>query len=109
MLGAGIAGLLAARVLADAFEQVTVIERDSLPGKPVPRSGIAQGKHIHSLWEGGRATLEDLFPRFTQRLLDDGAVSTELPTDAVFSTNGDFLAAGAHEHEMIFATRPLLS
>ena len=31
VLGAGMAGLLAARVLADAYQRVTVVERDPLP------------------------------------------------------------------------------
>ena len=31
VLGASMAGLLAARVLADAYAQVTVIDRDQLP------------------------------------------------------------------------------
>jgi phytoene dehydrogenase-like protein len=30
VLGAGMAGLLAARVVADAYERVTVVERDPL-------------------------------------------------------------------------------
>jgi flavin-dependent dehydrogenase len=31
VLGAGMAGLLAARVLRDAYQRVTVVERDPLP------------------------------------------------------------------------------
>ena len=31
VLGASLAGLLAARVLSDAYERVTVVERDPLP------------------------------------------------------------------------------
>lgn len=31
VIGAGIAGLLAARVLAESYEQVLVVERDALP------------------------------------------------------------------------------
>lgn len=40
VIGAGMAGLLAARVLADAFDEVTVIERDSFPDEPVARRGV---------------------------------------------------------------------
>jgi len=31
VLGGSIAGLIAARVLADAYEKVTIVERDLLP------------------------------------------------------------------------------
>ncbi|MFB6161636.1 MAG: tryptophan 7-halogenase [Haloferacaceae archaeon] len=61
VVGGGIAGLLAARVLADGFEGVTLVERDPLPDEPVPRRGVPQSRHIHVMLEAGRATLEDLF------------------------------------------------
>jgi flavin-dependent dehydrogenase len=34
VVGAGMAGLLAARVLAGAYQRVTVIERDPVPERP---------------------------------------------------------------------------
>ncbi|PRC49363.1 2-polyprenyl-6-methoxyphenol hydroxylase-like oxidoreductase, partial [Mycobacterium sp. ITM-2017-0098] len=37
VLGASMSGLLAARVLADFYRTVTVVERDVLPTDPVPR------------------------------------------------------------------------
>jgi 2-polyprenyl-6-methoxyphenol hydroxylase-like FAD-dependent oxidoreductase len=39
VLGASMGGLLAARVLADFFGAVTVIERDELPDDPINRRG----------------------------------------------------------------------
>ena len=41
VLGASVAGLVAARVLADGFEEVTVADRDSLVDEPTPRPGVA--------------------------------------------------------------------
>lgn len=43
VIGAGIAGLAAARALSETFDQVTVVERDHLPATPVPRPGVPQG------------------------------------------------------------------
>jgi glycine/D-amino acid oxidase-like deaminating enzyme len=43
VLGAGIGGLLAARVLADAYERVTVVERDPLPETAESRRGRSAG------------------------------------------------------------------
>ena len=35
VVGASVSGLLAARVLSDGFDQVTVVERNRLPDEPV--------------------------------------------------------------------------
>jgi len=43
------AGLLAARILSDHFEQVIMIERDTLTGEAKPRKGVPQGRHVHGL------------------------------------------------------------
>jgi glycine/D-amino acid oxidase-like deaminating enzyme len=40
VLGASLAGLLAARVLADAYRRVTVVERDPLPETAENRKGV---------------------------------------------------------------------
>ncbi|MDT5136655.1 MAG: hypothetical protein QOD58_917, partial [Mycobacterium sp.] len=47
VLGASIAGLLAARVLADFYGTVKVVERDVLPEQPVTRRGVPQGALPH--------------------------------------------------------------
>ena len=57
-----IAGLLAARVLADHFDQVTIIERDRFPEKPVPRPGVPQSYQLHVLLSQGQRIIEQLFP-----------------------------------------------
>jgi 2-polyprenyl-6-methoxyphenol hydroxylase-like FAD-dependent oxidoreductase len=49
VIGASMAGLLAARVLSDHFEQVTIIERDQLPEGGEPRKGVPQERHAHIL------------------------------------------------------------
>jgi 2-polyprenyl-6-methoxyphenol hydroxylase-like FAD-dependent oxidoreductase len=72
VVGAGIGGLLAARVLADAYEKVTVTDRDSLPPDGQNRRGVPQGQHIHVLLPSGAAVLEDLFPGLTADLVNGG-------------------------------------
>ena len=67
VLGAGMAGLLAARVLSDAYGRVTVVERDPLPATVEPRRGVPQGRHAHLLVPCGTQVLDGLFPG----LLDD--------------------------------------
>lgn len=62
ILGAGIAGLLTARVLSEFYESVTVVERDVLPDGPEHRRGVPQGRHLHNLLSGGIQLIGELFP-----------------------------------------------
>ena len=51
VLGGSLAGLCAARVLADHFDEVTVVERDALPDVATQRAGVPQGRHVHAMLE----------------------------------------------------------
>lgn len=62
VLGAGMAGLLAAAALADAGHRVAIIERDRLPDRASVRRGIPQGPHLHSLLAKGWQIMEELVP-----------------------------------------------
>jgi len=73
VLGASMGGLLAARVLADFFRTVTVVERDVLPDDPANRRGVPQGRHAHALLPRGAQILDELFPGFLDELVVDGA------------------------------------
>ena len=66
-------GLLAARVLADSFRTVTVVDRDELPDNPANRRGVPQGRHVHALLPRGAQTLEELFPGILDELVAGGA------------------------------------
>src|ERR1700748_3450673 len=73
VLGASMGGLLAARVLAEFFETVTVVERDELPDDSAVRRGVPQGRHVHVLLARGAEILDELFPGFLDDLVADGA------------------------------------
>lgn len=75
VLGASIGGLLAARVLADSYDRVTVVERDLLPTDPVNRRGVPQGRLIHACLARLTQVLEELFPGIRDDLLAQGATS----------------------------------
>ena len=62
VLGASMGGLLAARVLADAYRRVTIVERDPLPESGLDRKGVPQGRHAHVLLPRGAQILDELFP-----------------------------------------------
>jgi 2-polyprenyl-6-methoxyphenol hydroxylase-like FAD-dependent oxidoreductase len=73
VLGASITGLLAASVLADHYESVTVVERDELSDSPDNRRGVPQGRHLHGLLMRGSQVLDDLFPGILDELVTAGA------------------------------------
>jgi 2-polyprenyl-6-methoxyphenol hydroxylase-like FAD-dependent oxidoreductase len=81
VVGAGMAGLPAARALADYFEHVVVLERDTLPPDASPRIGTPQARHTHALLGGGQRALGDLFPGFERALAQAGAVPLRVGLD----------------------------
>ena len=101
------AGLFGARVLADGFERVTLVECDPLPDEPTSRKGVPQAHHAHALLEAGRATVEDLFPGYGEDLLSAGGLLIDGATDVKFYDEGDFLAEGPRRIPQYLATRPL--
>jgi 2-polyprenyl-6-methoxyphenol hydroxylase-like FAD-dependent oxidoreductase len=81
VIGASIAGLLAAHVLVDHFDRITIIERDHLPREPEFRAGVPQARHIHVLLVRGQRLLEGLFPGIEDELATDGATSIDWTAD----------------------------
>ncbi len=75
VVGAGIAGLATARILADHFEQVLILDADAILPEPQTRVGIPQGSHIHVLLPGGMEILSQLFPTLEKDLDAHGGLS----------------------------------
>jgi 2-polyprenyl-6-methoxyphenol hydroxylase-like FAD-dependent oxidoreductase len=73
VLGASISGLLAARVLADFYSSVTVVERDVLPDRPVTRRGVPQGGLPHIPQARSTQIMGELFPGILDELVAAGA------------------------------------
>jgi flavin-dependent dehydrogenase len=73
VVGGSMAGMLAARVLADHFDAVTLLERDRFPETPAARKGLPQGRHVHVLLERGRGAMERFLPGLTGELVRAGA------------------------------------
>lgn len=109
------AGLLAARVLSDFYESVTVVERDALPETATQRRGVAQGRHLHMMLSAGSSYLAKLFPGLFDELTAAGAQVLHGTDPSLF-----YLKVGGHElcrsgrftrpDEMVIllASRPLL-
>ena len=78
VMGGSMAGLLAARVLSQCFERVTLVERDPLRVESGNRRGVPQARHTHGLLSGGRHALNRLFPGFSEELTAAGAVHGDI-------------------------------
>jgi len=82
VIGGSMAGLLTARVLADYFEQVTILERDRFPTEvPAPRKGVPQCTQLHILLTRGRQIMEELFPGLEAELIEAGAAVLDMGAD----------------------------
>ncbi len=104
VIGGSIAGMLSARVLADYFAQVIIVERDDLAAAGMPRKGTPHAQHAHALLAGGFQAVEGLFPGMAQRLVTEGAVRG----------HGRFFSGGGYHARLqggpggMFVSRPLL-
>jgi 2-polyprenyl-6-methoxyphenol hydroxylase-like FAD-dependent oxidoreductase len=81
VIGAGMAGLVAGRVLSDRFATVTVLDRDTLPVEASPRRGVPQSSQPHILLVSGLRELTGLFPGFDDELVAAGGTPIDLGTD----------------------------
>jgi len=108
VLGASMAGLVTARVLADAFETVTVVDRDSPPDEPVPRRGVPQSTQAHLLIDAGRIIVDDLFPTLSEDLLTAGALLIDASRNFSYFSNDAFLEFEPLPAPLYMVSRPLL-
>jgi 2-polyprenyl-6-methoxyphenol hydroxylase-like FAD-dependent oxidoreductase len=111
VLGASMAGLSAARVLADFYGCVTVVDRDALPEKPVNRRGVPQGRHVHLLWGSGFRALEELFAGLGDELIGAGVPAFRGELSKIYiSTGGHALPRSGHikNFQLITPSRGLL-
>lgn len=78
VLGGSIAGLFAARVLADAYDEVLIVDRDKLVGVKGVRRFCPQSHQANGLLARGVQVMEELFPGLTQEMVDHGVPTGDL-------------------------------
>jgi len=109
VLGASMAGLLTARVLADFYRRVTIIERDRLPQAGLDRKGVPQGRHAHALLPRGAQILGELFPGLLADLAAGGVPVLRSPREFRFVLGGHLLCQDGDRGEPSYApSRPCL-
>jgi len=108
VLGGSMAGLLAARVLAESYRRVTVVERDLLPPPGEHRRGVPQGRHLHALLARGGQVLDELFPGLTAGLVAAGVPVGDLLGGIRWVLSGHRIRQADVGQPVLFPSRPLL-
>ena len=109
VLGASMGGLLAARVLADAYQRVTVVDRDLLPAGAADRQGVPQGRHAHALLARGAQILDELLPGLLAEMAAAEVPALSSPREMWFSTVGHLLCRDGDPADPAYlASRPYL-
>ena len=84
VIGGSLAGLMAARVLADHFDRVTILERDRIDGRPAVHKSIPHGHHLHALLLGGQQVMSALYPGFIDSLDQLGAIRFRVGIESAY-------------------------
>jgi 2-polyprenyl-6-methoxyphenol hydroxylase-like FAD-dependent oxidoreductase len=108
VLGGGMAGLLAARVLSDAYTDVVVVDRDELTGVTGARNGVPHGRHAHCLVARGQQIFEELLPGLTQGMSEAGVTLGDFNGQIQWHFNGYKLAASDSGLICVSSGRPIL-
>jgi 2-polyprenyl-6-methoxyphenol hydroxylase-like FAD-dependent oxidoreductase len=107
VLGGSIAGLLAARVLADRARRVVVLESDDISTATGSRTGVPQDQQVHTLLPAGQQWVERWLPGITKEAQARGA-SFAGPDKQVTALNGVPQAWDGEDHHLLAIGRPLL-
>lgn len=108
VVGGSIGGMLAARVLSDHFDRVTLIERDHLPEGMANRPGVPQARHLHFFLKRGMMAVEELFPGVQSDLLAAGSHLLDQGKDFRILYRTGWSPKVACNLEICAFTRPLL-
>ncbi|WP_020522254.1 FAD-dependent oxidoreductase [Catelliglobosispora koreensis] len=108
VIGASIAGLTAAQALSSRFDEVTILDRDSLPSDHSARRGVPQGKHLHILLAAGQRALDELFPGLVNDMTAAGAVPFDPGVDLGVHRYGGLWPRQELGIDLMSFSRPLL-
>lgn len=108
VMGGGMAGLTAARVLSDHYREVLLVEQDCFDNVVEHRRGVPQSRHTHGLLASGQNTLERFFPGLFDEIMDVGAVKCCITRDAHWCFNGGEHVRFESDLKGVLVSRPLI-
>lgn len=81
VIGGSIGGCMAAQVLSERFERVTLCEAGDFRADAVARTNVPQEHHVHLLLLRGKEVMESIFPGLLDQLIHEGAIEADLGHD----------------------------
>ena len=108
VLGGSMAGLLAARVLSNHFDHVTIVERDPVHDQPESRKGQPQTRHLHGLLANGLAIMTRYFPDLPAALVEHGAIVGDMGENMQWYSYGGYRQRLTLGSKAALMSRPLL-
>ncbi|MBT2458320.1 NAD(P)/FAD-dependent oxidoreductase [Streptomyces sp. ISL-86] len=108
VIGAGVAGLLAAVALAPSFDEVVILERDRLTPEQTGRPGVPQASHPHGLLVQGLKSMERLLPGIQEEMRAAGAPVVDLGEKLALSARGHSTPPRTTGLRAQFFSRPFL-
>jgi 2-polyprenyl-6-methoxyphenol hydroxylase-like FAD-dependent oxidoreductase len=108
VIGGSLAGLLAARVLSETYQHVTIVDRDEMPVEPVHRKGVPQSRYTHGLLARGFEIFEELLPGLGVDLLEPGALVQDLQRDVIWYNDGHLVKRAPSDLTVLLVSRPTL-
>jgi 2-polyprenyl-6-methoxyphenol hydroxylase-like FAD-dependent oxidoreductase len=108
VIGGSIGGMLAARVLADHYDEVVLVERDHIPPGSENRPGVPHARHLHFFLKRGLMVVERLFPGLREDLLAAGCHKVDQGTDFRILYRHGWSPRVKTGLEILTFTRPLL-
>jgi NAD(P)H-flavin reductase/ferredoxin/2-polyprenyl-6-methoxyphenol hydroxylase-like FAD-dependent oxidoreductase len=108
VIGGSIAGMATARVLANTFARVLVLEKDEDHRRSEGRPGAAQGWHLHHLLIAGQRQLDSIFPGIIDDMVAAGAFRVDMGEQYRIMLAGSWKKVGPTGVDIVCAGRPLL-
>jgi 2-polyprenyl-6-methoxyphenol hydroxylase-like FAD-dependent oxidoreductase len=108
VIGGSMAGLLAARVLSDYFDSVTILERDAVNDAPESRKGQPHTRHLHGLLAKGLEVMAHYFPDLLEGLQEQGALVADMGQSIRWYTFGGYRLQAECGLRGALMSRPLL-
>lgn len=93
VIGASMAGMMAARALSNHYAKVLILERDPKPkpeadARTTPAKGVPQSDHLHILLDSGLQAIEHYFPGIIQDMLKTEAQTVAMASELHWFQHG---------------------